>query len=117
MVCVLSEMYPPWLYKDGSTSRQLSAGYHFLGSPPAPAPYEKMKEIFSIPDTDPPHYFRSHKDELRQYLQSIILAFLTLGSLLVAGARQRFVLRVLSIMSLVVACTFISLLVFYAATS
>ncbi|MDQ1560434.1 MAG: hypothetical protein QOD32_3494 [Pyrinomonadaceae bacterium] len=76
-----------------------------------------MKEIFSIPDTDPPHHIRSLKNELRQHLQRIILAFLTFGLLLIATTQQLFVVRVVGLMSLIVAGALASLLGYYALIS
>ncbi|HEV2799953.1 MAG TPA: hypothetical protein VGW12_05635 [Pyrinomonadaceae bacterium] len=103
VLCLLSELFPPWQYEDGQTSARRSAGYHFINSPPAPAPYEKMKQIFSIPDHDPPHHIRVRVNVLRQHAQRTFLAVLTLGLLLATIRRQNFVLRVTGIMVLLAA--------------
>lgn len=108
----LSELFPPWVYEDSRTSRRESAGYHFLSRPPAPEPDEKMREIFSIPAADTPHHFTTHLNEPRQYLQRTLLAFLTLGWLILTIRREAFVLRVVGIMTLICAGGFLSLLVY-----
>ena len=35
-------LFPPWLYYDGSTSNQRSAGYHFLLNRPVAGTYQEM---------------------------------------------------------------------------
>src|SRR6185295_5970701 len=42
IVFALMILFPPWLYNDGYTSNQASAGYHFLFTPPGIKTYEEM---------------------------------------------------------------------------
>ena len=49
MLMLLSEVFPPWVYEDGWTSAQRTAGYHFLTKPPAVKSQNEMKRIFGRP--------------------------------------------------------------------
>jgi hypothetical protein len=75
----LSELFPPWLYEDGNTSTERSAGYHH-SEPPIKSPAE-MKALFALSDRDVPS-FSVYPDLLRLYGQRIALPFLLLGGLL-----------------------------------
>ena len=48
-VVLLIVLFPPWLYFDGNTSNQASAGYRFLLNRPNPSTYEEM---FGIPEDE-----------------------------------------------------------------
>lgn len=77
-------LFPPWLYFDGYTSNQASAGYHLLFNPPPVTAYEEM---FGIPGDDvlTTRFVRVYLNKVRLTMQVLIVVFLTVGLLL----RQR----------------------------
>lgn len=89
LLFALSELFPPWQYKDGWTSAEQSAGYHFLYSPPEVKSDDEMKKIFSISDHEPvAHYIRVRIDKGRLFGQRIALVSLPLGLLLLLKERR-----------------------------
>ena len=112
----LSELFPPWLYEDGWTSAERSAGYHFiLGRGPEVKPYAEMKKIFSIPDGDPEHGFTARQDLARLYGQRFIIIFSTVGLLLVFSERRSLAKEILGGASLCVGLLFVGLYVWYVS--
>ncbi len=77
IILVLMVVFPPWLYFDGNTSNQRSAGYHFFHSPPQVKSYEEM---FGFPADDMPTQFVSVRlNVIRLMAQLLSLAFLVMG--------------------------------------
>jgi|SRR5918912_4287730 hypothetical protein len=107
----LSELFPPWNYKDGWTSFSRPAGYHFR-APAVKSPAE-MRRIFSVPDDDPPHYFSVRRDKLRLFGQRIILTSLMLGLLLVLEERRSVLKTALGVTFLVFGSCVLALYAFY----
>ena len=89
MLMLLSEVFPPWVYEDGWTSAQRSAGYHFLTKPPAVKSQSEMKRIFARPIVEPDHYFEVHRDGARLLGQRSFLLTATIGLLLVMHRPRR----------------------------
>src|ERR1051325_6107079 len=78
----LSVLYPPWFYKNHTTSAERSAGFHLFNSPPSVEPY-KMREIFSIPPDDSDPIITAQIDKFRLLVQSVLLASIMVGSILI----------------------------------
>jgi len=77
IILVLMVVFPPWLYFDGNTSNQRSAGYHFFHSPP---PVKSYEEMFGFPADDMPAPFvRVRLNVIRLMAQVLSLAFLVMG--------------------------------------
>jgi len=89
MLMLLSEVFPPWVYEDGWTSAQRSAGYHFLTRPPEVKSQNEMKRIFGRPIEVPDHYFAVHRDRARLLGQRSFLLTATIGLLLVMHRPRR----------------------------
>ena len=80
LVSTLMVLFPPWLYFDGNTSNQRSAGYHFFFSPPAVKSYDEM---FGFPFGDMQTQFvRVRLNGLRLIAQVLTLAFFAAGLVL-----------------------------------
>jgi hypothetical protein len=89
LLMLLSEVFPPWVYEDGWTSRQRSAGYHFLTKPPAVKSQSEMKRIFAGPVEEPARYFAVHRDRARLLGQRSFLLTATIGLLFVMHRPRR----------------------------
>ncbi|MEK6286431.1 MAG: hypothetical protein AABO57_11870 [Acidobacteriota bacterium] len=76
ILSALMVLFPPWLYYDGNTSNQRSAGYHFLFSPPHIKTYDEM---FGFDDDMPTQYVRVRLNVIRLITQLLTLAFLVMG--------------------------------------
>jgi hypothetical protein len=77
-VIALMILFPPWIYFDGNTSNQRSAGYHFLFSPPHVTTYEEMfgiagDEVFTI------RAVRIYINKMRLVVQILIVIFFGTG--------------------------------------
>jgi hypothetical protein len=105
----LSELFPPWLYEDGWTSAQRSAGYHSHYSPPEIKSELEMRKLFLLPDSERPHYFSVQRDLARLHGQRIAIPFLAIGFLLVFSSRRSRLKVTFGIASLIVGCAFIAL--------
>jgi hypothetical protein len=103
---IASELFPPWFYEDAWTSAKTSAGYHFLNNPPAVKSPREMKEIFSIPEGEPPPAVSVGKDRGRLSGQRIILLFLMPGLLLVFDERKTFSMKLVGIALLCIGLAF-----------
>jgi hypothetical protein len=79
-----SELFPPWLYVDDEFSMKRSAGYHFRFSPPALKSPAEMRKLFPLSGRD----IGVRLDNLRLYIQRIIITSLTIGLLLVWRERR-----------------------------
>jgi hypothetical protein len=76
------ELFPPYLYEDSQTSRQYSAGYHFiLSSEPNLKSEDEMIKMFSITSNERSTHFAVQRDLGRRYGQWLALLFLTIGLL------------------------------------
>jgi ABC-type multidrug transport system fused ATPase/permease subunit len=109
----LSELFPPWYYKDGWTSAKRSAGYHFLFHRPAVKTPAEMNKIFSLPDNGPSHHFSVGRDSIRLYGQRMILLFLMVGLLLMLEERRRFLKTLFGVISLCLGFAFLAIYVWY----
>lgn len=110
----LSELFPPWLYKDGWNSAERPAGYHFIFSPePEVKSQAEMKKIFSVPDGDPPHGFSVRRDTGRLYGQRLIILFLMVGLLFVLSKRRSVPRLILGGTSIGVGLLFVCLYAMY----
>jgi len=69
-------LFPPWLYYDGYTSNQASAGYHFFLSSPAVTTYEEM---FGFSTDMPTQFVQVRLNFLRLLVQIFTLWFLAGG--------------------------------------
>lgn len=78
-------LFPPWLYYDGSTSNQRSAGYHFLLNRPVAGTYEEM---FGFDDDMTTEFVRVRLNGIRLTLQILTLWFLAAGGSLLSGGRR-----------------------------
>jgi hypothetical protein len=88
----VTELFPPWLYEDSQTSRQYSAGYHFILSPePNLKSEDEMKRMFSITSNERPTSFAVQRDLGRRYGQWLALLFLTIGLLVFLMERKSYV--------------------------
>jgi hypothetical protein len=77
VILVLTVLFPPWLYFDGNTSNQASAGYHFFRSPP---PVKSYEEMFGFAGDDMPLRAVSVRlNIIRLITQVLTLAFLVMG--------------------------------------
>jgi len=77
MILVLMVVFPPWLYFDGNTSNQRSAGYHLFHSPP---PVKSYEEMFGFPADDMATQFvRVRLNVIRFIVQLLSLVFLVMG--------------------------------------
>ena len=74
----LSELFPPFSYKD-EYSRRRSAGYHFFYNPPTNAS-SRLDGQF--------RHYRVGRDSIRLFGQRIILLFVMLGLLLLLEKRR-----------------------------
>ena len=109
----MSELFPPWLYKDGWTSVRRSAGYHFILTPPEVKSPSEMKRIFSLPDEEFRHGFSVREDFLRLYGQRLTLLFLMAGLLLLLDERRAWAKAILGGISLCAGLGFLCLYVLY----
>jgi hypothetical protein len=112
----LSELFPPWLYKDGWTSARRSAGYHFILSPPEVKPPGEMKRIFSLPDEEMRHGFTVREDYFRLYGQRLTLLFLMAGLLLLLDGRRAWAKAVFGGVVLCIGLGLLCLYVLYVST-
>ena len=76
-ILMLMVVFPPWLYFDGFTSNQRSAGYHLFLSPP---PIKSYGEMFGfVADDMPTQFVRVRLNIIRLTTQLLTLAFLFMG--------------------------------------
>ena len=113
----LSELFPPWLYKDGWTSARRSAGYHFILYPPQVKSPGEMKRIFSLPDEELRHGFSVREDFIRLYGQRLTLLFLMAGLLLLSDGRRGWAKAILGGVSLCAGLGFLCLSILYVSGS
>ncbi len=107
------ELFPPYLYEDSQTSRQYSAGYHFILSPkPNLKSEDEMIKMFSISSNERPASFTVQKDLGRRYGQWLALLFLTIGLLVFLMERKSFVKVIAGGLIVSIGIAFL-LLVFY----
>lgn len=78
---IAAVLCPPWLYYDGSTSNQASAGYYPFFNPPPVTTYLQM---FGQSDDDvlSTRFVRVQLNGIRLTVQILGLAFLTTGLML-----------------------------------
>jgi hypothetical protein len=91
---LVSELFPPWLYEDENTSVVRSAGYHFILSPSKVKSSGEMRKIFSLSENARTNLIWAHEDGGRQLGQRITLAFLILGTLILALNPKRLFNRI-----------------------
>jgi hypothetical protein len=111
----MSELFPPWSYKDGMTSAKTSAGYHFIYNPPDVKSPGEMKEIFSLPDNDYLHHFTVRRDLARLYGQRMILLFLMIGLLLIFDKRKTSSKKTFAVVSICIGVAFLAIYVWYVS--
>lgn len=76
-IAALMVAFPPWLYFDGNTSNQRSAGYHFLLSRP---PVKSYQEMFgSVSDDMSTEFVRVRLNVIRLITQFLTILFLVMG--------------------------------------
>jgi hypothetical protein len=107
----LSELFPPWVYKDEDTSVRRSAGYHFFNSPPKLKSPAEMRVVFSLHPNDPTTFIGVHQNGLRLYVQRILLIVLTPGIMLSLSNRGSAAKLVLASLFLIVGIGFSGLYV------
>jgi hypothetical protein len=75
---VLMVLVPPWLYLDGNTSNQESAGYHFLFNPP---PVTTYQEMFGVPEDEvwTTRAVRVHMNWIRLTVQILAVVLFGMG--------------------------------------
>jgi hypothetical protein len=113
----LSELFPPWLYVDYRFSTKRSAGYHYRFSPPAaPSPAE-MRRLFPFPGDDPTQFIKVRLDNLRLYIQRIIITSLAIGLLLVWRERRPKLIFAAGGLFLCVGIAFLALFVLFATSA
>lgn len=71
-------VFPPWLYYDGYTSNQRSAGYHLLFCAPGLKSYEEM---FAFEGDDMPTQFVVVKLNVIRLITQILSVFFLFGGL------------------------------------
>ena len=77
---LFSELFPPYLYEDGDTSAEKSAGYHFiLGESPKVKSSDEMNRIFEVRHSEYKHHYSIKPDYIRLYGQRVILLVLLCG--------------------------------------
>lgn len=86
IVFALMILFPPWLYNDGYTSNQASAGYHFLFAPPGVQTYEEM---FGFSTDLPTKFVRVRFNYVRLVVQILTLWFFSAGASLAAKAGSK----------------------------
>jgi hypothetical protein len=91
-VFALMILFPPWLYNDGYTSNQASAGYHFVFTPPRVKTYEEM---FGVSTDLPTEFVRVRFNYLRLAVQLLTLWFLSAGASLAAKGGSKWESRCL----------------------
>ena len=69
-------VFPPWLYYDGNTSNQRSAGYHLLFCPPGLKSYEEM---FGFAADDMPTQFVRVKLNVFRLITQVLSVFFLFG--------------------------------------
>jgi len=77
IIFALMILFPPWLYDDGYTSNQVSAGYHFVVTPPGIKTYEEM---FGVSTDLPTEFVRVRFNYLRLAAQILTLWFFSAGA-------------------------------------
>jgi hypothetical protein len=71
-------VFPPWLYYDGNTSNQRSAGYHFLFCAPGLKSYEEM---FGFSAHDTPTQVVAVKPNIIRLIVQILSVFFLFGGI------------------------------------
>jgi hypothetical protein len=77
IVFALMFLFPPWLYDDGYTSNQASAGYHFVFAPAGVKTYEEM---FGVSADSPTEFVRVRFNFVRLTVQILTLWFFSAGA-------------------------------------
>ncbi len=103
---LLSELYPPWVYEDNSTSAQRSAGYRRADRPPPVKSFEEMKRLFGAEGGDYEGRFTAHKSFLHHAAQRLVLIFSAAALFLLLSGRRTRAKVVLGVLSLSVAIFF-----------
>jgi hypothetical protein len=96
------------LYENSHTSREYSAGYHFLFSPPKVKPDAEMRKKLSIPDNIPT-FSIVKRDILRFTAQVLAIPFLAVGFLLILADKKSFEKTALGSISIFVGSLFTAL--------
>lgn len=88
-IFLLSEMFPPWIYIDKTSSIKYSAGFHFVFSPdPEIKSYSEIKERFSLPDRYQQEDFILRKDSGRLNLQRWSVLLFMISFLIASDERK-----------------------------
>ncbi len=109
---LMTVLSPPYYYEDHHNSAKLSAGHHLFTKPAEVKSDAEMRRIFSVPESEPPHYFTAHKDRLRLYCEWITILLLAGGGILVTIDRTtplKF-LPAIFLLSLGLLCAFLILI-------
>ena len=77
VVSTLMILFPPWLYFDGNTSNQRSAGYHFILDSPRVKTYEQMFGFAA--DNMPTQFVRVRLNYIRLITQFLTVSFVSMG--------------------------------------
>jgi hypothetical protein len=110
----VSELFPPWVFRDSSTSARRSAGYHFLFSaPPKIKPQNEMREVFSIKTDGFDHGFAVRRDMGRLNGQRMVLIFAAIAGFLTLQKGRSLLVLVFGIMSLIACCASFGFLFLY----
>lgn len=88
IIFLMTILSPPYAYEDVVNSNERSAGHHLFNRPPKVKSYEEMKEIFSIPDSEPQHGFSVKIDVLRVIIEWFAILFLMIGGLFLTANKK-----------------------------
>ena len=98
---ILAELFRPWNYKDGNTSSQCSAGYHFYQNKPALKTRDELLKCFKYrQNTSSYQGFKINsvsisENFLRVLAQRVILILLTLSWVMILRKEKSWQLKVL----------------------
>lgn len=104
-------LFPPWVYENGQTSAQYSAGYYFLFNSPKIKSDTEMRKQLSIPDNVPVS-FHAQRDLARFTAQIMAVPFLAIGFLLTLANKKSLEKTILGSISIFIGILFAALVCF-----
>ena len=109
----LSELFPPWVYEDKSTSAKRPAGYHFFNEKPKVKSPAEMRAIFELRPNEPTRFtWAVHRNLLRLFIQRCFLIAVTPGLILAFANRRSLIKLLFAGFFLLVALFFFAVFVF-----
>ncbi len=103
---------PPYQYEDHHNSAERSAGHHLFTKPAEVKSDAEMRQIFLIPESEPPHYFTARKDKLRLFCEWLAILFSVVGGLFLAANRRTSIKLILGVFFITVGLCFSAIVCF-----